>query len=89
MMMLHAGLTVFQSRKKNFPNMRCALKTLVLFGSNFTCEQIFSVMKLNKSRHRSTLYDDHLSAVLRVATSDIHPDFDVLVKAQIRLDLSH
>ncbi|XP_061127419.1 general transcription factor II-I repeat domain-containing protein 2B-like [Syngnathus typhle] len=77
-------------KKENFPNMRRhAQKMLVLFGSTYICEQTFSVMKFTKSNYRSSLTDDHLSALLRICTSDIQPDFDVLVKAQQRLDFSH
>ncbi len=77
-------------KEENFPNMRRhAQKMLVLFGSTYICEQTFSMMKFTKSRYRSTLADDHLSAVLRISTSDIQPDFDALVKAQQRLDFSH
>jgi len=64
-------------------------KMLVLFGPTYICEQTFSVMKFNKSKYRSSLTDDHLSAVLHIATSYIQPDFDTLVKAQQRLDFSH
>ena len=77
-------------KEENFPNMRRhAQKMLVLFGSTYICEQTFSMMKFNKSRYRSSLTDEHLSAVLRITTSDIKPDFDALVKAQQRLDFSH
>ena len=77
-------------KEENFPNMRRhAQKMLVLFGSTYICEQTFSIMKFTKSRYRSSLTDDHLSAVLRISTSDIQPDFDALVKAQQRLDFSH
>ncbi|XP_075322580.1 general transcription factor II-I repeat domain-containing protein 2B-like [Odontesthes bonariensis] len=68
-------------KEENFPNMkRHAQKMLVLFGSTYICEQTFSMMKFTKSRYRSSLTDDHLSAVLRISTSDIQPDFDALVK---------
>ena len=77
-------------KEENFPNIRRhAQKMLVLFGSTYICEQTFSVMKFTKSRYRSSLTDEHLSAVLRISTSDIQPDFDSLVKAQQRLDFSH
>ncbi|XP_023812089.1 general transcription factor II-I repeat domain-containing protein 2B-like [Oryzias latipes] len=77
-------------KKENFPHLRRhAQKILVLFGSTYHCEQAFSVMKFNKSKHRSSVTDDHLSAVLRIATSDIQPDFCALVQAQNRLDYSH
>ncbi|KAK7886617.1 hypothetical protein WMY93_026238 [Mugilogobius chulae] len=70
-------------KEENFPHMRRhAQKILVLFGSTYVCEQTFSVMKFNKSRYRSSMTDDHLSAVLRIVTSDIEPDFNALVQAQ-------
>ncbi|KAK7913722.1 hypothetical protein WMY93_013933 [Mugilogobius chulae] len=77
-------------KEENFPHMRRhAQKILVLFGSTYVCEQTFSVMKFNKSRYRSSMTDDHLSAVLRIVTSDIEPDFNALVQAQERLGFSH
>ena len=77
-------------KEENFPNIRRhAQKMLVLFGSTYICEQTFSVMKFTKSRYRSSLTDDHLSAVLRISTSDIQPDFNTLVKTQQKLDFSH
>lgn len=73
-----------------FPHMRRhAQKMLVLFGSTYICKQTFSVMTFTKSRYRSSLIDDHLSAVLRISTSDIQPDFSALVPAQNRLDFCH
>ncbi|XP_044075180.1 general transcription factor II-I repeat domain-containing protein 2B-like [Siniperca chuatsi] len=77
-------------KEEDFPNLRRhAQKMLVLFGSTYICEQTFSMMKFTKSRYRCALTDDHLSAVLRISTSNIQPDFDALVKAQQRLDFSH
>ena len=53
------------------------------------CEQTFSVKKYNKSRHRSSLTDSHLSAILRIAMSKTIPDFTALVNAHQRLHSSH
>ena len=59
-----------------FPNLRrTAQKMLVLFGSTYVCEQTFSIMNINKSRHRSKLTDQHLNSILRIATTKITPDF--------------
>uniref|UniRef100_A0A674NJF1 HAT C-terminal dimerisation domain-containing protein n=1 Tax=Takifugu rubripes TaxID=31033 RepID=A0A674NJF1_TAKRU len=83
-------LDFYSSLKENFPNMRRrAQKMLVLFGSTYKCEQTFSLMKFTKSRNGSSLTDEHLSALLRISTSDFQPDFDALVQAQERLDFSH
>ncbi|KAL3975343.1 C-C motif chemokine 24 [Sarotherodon galilaeus] len=77
-------------KEENFPHLRNhAQRMLVLFGSTYVCEQTFSVMKFNKSKHRSSVTDDHLSAVLHIATSDFQPDFNALVQNQNRLDYSH
>lgn len=68
--------------EQNFPKIKSyAPKMFVLFGSTYVCERTFSVMKYNKSRHRSSLTDSHLSAILRIATSETIPDFTALVNA--------
>ena len=44
--------------EQNFPKIRShAQKMFALFGSTYVCEQTFSVMKYNKSRHISSLTD--------------------------------
>ncbi|XP_072436522.1 general transcription factor II-I repeat domain-containing protein 2A-like [Chiloscyllium punctatum] len=74
-------------KEENFPHMRRhAQKILVPFGSAYIYEQTFSVMKFNKSKYRSSITDDHLSAVLHISISDIQPDFGALVQAQNRMD---
>ena len=48
--------------EQNFPKIRShAQKMFVLFESTYVCEQTFSVMKYNKSRHRSSLTDSQQS----------------------------
>ena len=69
-----------------FPNLhRHARRMPVLFGSTYVCEQMFSMKNYNKSRYRSRLMDEHLSSVLRIATSQMTPDFDDLAKGGDRL----
>lgn len=73
-----------------FPNLRgMAQKILALFGSTYVCEQTFSVMNINKSRHRSLLTDEHLKSILRIATTKITPDFDALTKKRDQQHCSH
>ncbi|KAK7888727.1 hypothetical protein WMY93_024287 [Mugilogobius chulae] len=59
---------------------RHAARILSMFGSTYVCEQLFSVMKLNKSAHRSSLTDAHLHSILRVSTAqDLTPNITELV----------
>nr|KAF6360084.1 hypothetical protein mMyoMyo1_011042 [Myotis myotis] len=73
-----------------FPNIwRMAQKILVLFGSTYVCEQTFSVMNINKAPHRSSLTDEHLRSILRIATTKLTPDFDALAKKGDQQYCSH
>lgn len=47
-----------------------ACKTLAMFGSTYKCEQLFSLMKGNKSPGRSRLTDAHLNTILKVISAD-------------------
>ncbi|XP_049748425.1 general transcription factor II-I repeat domain-containing protein 2B-like isoform X1 [Elephas maximus indicus] len=66
---------------KSYPQYRnhCA-KILSMFGSTYLCEQLFSVMKLSKTKFRSQLKDTRLNSVLHIATRNRRPDIDILVQ---------
>lgn len=57
-----------------------------IFRTHLRTSEEQQVMKFNKSKYRSFITDDHLSAVLCIVTSEIQPDFNVPIEAQDRLD---
>lgn len=57
-----------------------AARTLCMFGSTYLCEKLFSVMKTNKTSHRSCLTDEHLQSILRISTTqNLTPNLNELV----------
>lgn len=57
-----------------------AAQTLSMFGSTYLCEQLFSLMKINKNSHRSRLTDEHLHSILRISSAQsLTPDIDELL----------
>ncbi|KAK0138753.1 General transcription factor II-I repeat domain-containing protein 2 [Merluccius polli] len=66
---------------ESMPQLRLnSARVMSMFGSTYSCEQMFSIMKLNKTSHRSRLTDQHLVSVLKVATAkDIKPRIDEII----------
>ena len=64
---------------KRYPTLvNHAKKMASMFGSTYTCEQLFSSMKLAKSKLRTQLTDDHLQDVMILASSNLSPDLQKL-----------
>ena len=56
-----------------------AAQMLSMFGSTYLCEQLFSLMKMNKTSHRSRLTDEHLHSILKISSTwSLTPDIDGL-----------
>ena len=49
------------------------------FASTYSCEQAFSIMKINKSQLRTRLRDEHLDSVMRIAIYPLKPNISNLV----------
>ena len=51
-----------------------------MFGSTYRCEQLFSSLKFNKSKHRNSLTNEHLSDCMKIITANnITPDINKIV----------
>lgn len=55
-----------------------ACRAFVLFGSTYNCESLFSMMKINKSAHRSAINEESLDCILKICTTKITIDFEKL-----------
>ena len=54
-------------------------RTLCMFGTTYMREKLFSLMKINKTAHRSCLTDEHLQSILRVfTTQNFTPNLNAL-----------
>ena len=58
--------------RAKYPNLhKLAIRMMSMFGSTYTCEQLFSKMNLVKNKKRSRISDKHLRAQLKIADSNI------------------
>jgi hypothetical protein len=76
--------TFYQYLLPGYPKLTSlAAKVLSMFGTTYLCEQVFSVMNLNKTKHCSRLTNTQLNDIVKcAATQDLTPDIDSLVKAK-------
>lgn len=65
--------------KLSYPKLRdFRLRIYSMFGSTYLCETSFSKMKIIKNEKRSSLSDDSLSHLMRLATCNMHIDVPAL-----------
>ena len=75
---------------EKFPSIKKhAAKMMSIFGTTYVCEQSFSCMKIAKRKHRSSLTDFNMQALMKITTSNFTPDFKKIVKDCERLHSSH
>lgn len=67
----------------SYPNLKkFGAKIISIFGSTYVCEQLFSVMNVNKTSIRSNLTESSLNAIMKVhSAKDINPDIVSIVKS--------
>ena len=74
---------------KHFPGLvDNVMRTVAAFGSSYCCEQLFSRMKLTKSKSRVQLTDGHLNDILLLSVSSVIPDISS-VSVQKQHQVSH
>ena len=60
-----------------------AAKALYMFGNTYLCEQVLSLMCINKTKLCSRLTHKHMNDILKLAaTQDGMLDIDALVRAK-------
>ena len=64
------------------------MRTVTAFGYTYCCEQLFSRIKLTKSKSRAQLTDGHLNDVLLLSVSPVAPDISS-VSVQKQHQVSH
>ncbi|KAF6344956.1 hypothetical protein mRhiFer1_010315 [Rhinolophus ferrumequinum] len=67
---------------------RRAKRMISLFGASYICEQTVSLMRLNKSRLRTKMTNDHLCDVHRISTTKLTPDLRAIPQAKAQLHFS-
>ena len=66
---------------ETYPNLLDHAKKMAsIFGSTYVCEQLFSKMKFTKNKLRTQLTDSHLDGILRMASSSLEPNIELLSK---------
>ena len=68
-----------------YPNLVKNGKQMIsIFGSTYNCEQLFSTMNYTKSKLRSRITDNHLTDVLRIASStSLSPNINKLTQDKL------
>jgi len=62
-----------------YPNLkRHAIRIICAFGSSYLCESFFSKMKICKNKNRTRLLDKNMENQLRIATTKIEIDLNLL-----------
>ena len=76
------GLDIYKYLFPGYPKLRdLPAKILCMFGTTYLCEQLFSVMAINKNKFCSRLTNKNLNDILKVAASqELSPNIDTLVE---------
>ncbi|CAH1634822.1 unnamed protein product [Spodoptera littoralis] len=65
-----------------------AKQFITIFGSTYLCEQTFSIVNYRKNKYASRLTDEHLRAILRIATTNMTANIQEIA-SQMQPQTSH
>ena len=72
---------LYLQHNRKYPNLTKHAKQMAcIFGSTYSCEQLFSKMKFTKNKMRTNLTVSHLDDSLRLAHSNLKPNIEKLSK---------
>jgi hypothetical protein len=80
-----SSIDFYQYLQNSFPDSYLmiknnALRVISMFGSTYLCEQLFSSLKFNKSKQRSTISDQHLNDCMKInSAKSLSPNIDKIV----------
>ena len=75
---------------EQFPQLKqLAYGMVSMFGTTYLCEQTFSKMKYVKNNYRARLSDEHLKSLLMIGSSNLAPQFDIIMKSKGQFHHSH
>jgi len=61
----------------------CAKRVITMFGSTYSCDQLFLKMKFCKNKLRSQLTDERLNGILLLNASSVDPDVVSISKKHV------
>jgi hypothetical protein len=74
------GIDFWKNLPDEYSNLKSEiLKLFSMFSTTYMCEQTFSVLKHIKSAYRNSLTDLNLESLLRISSSNIEIDYDLLL----------
>ncbi|XP_047531990.1 EPM2A-interacting protein 1-like [Vanessa atalanta] len=78
------GMDFFKILGDRFPVLtNFGLKMGSMMGSTYLCESAYSTMNFIKSKYRSSLSDKSLLHAMRLATTNVDVDIDMIVKDKL------
>ena len=84
------GFWIKTTTSTKYPQLcKLAIYLLTSFASTYLCESAFSSMNHINNELRSAINQEHLHQLLRIACSQLEPDYEVIMTNKSVFHLSH